>query len=468
MLYLIISYLLVIRSIHALIKLPIKRDGSRLNSRDYIGVSLYNANAREYLIELGVGTPVQYFNVTLDTGSSDLWIPSVECSRKICPYSRFNALKSTSFNRTGASFNIQYGSGSAHGHIGYDTITLKGYPSLANQVLGLAVSTEGMAGPSLSKERASGILGLGFPGLMTTDVDNQQLPLIMNLFHNEIIHDPVFSIHLNRQDRYGYTGEIVIGGYETDRYIGRLNYLPVVMYDTNTNRALLGRHHDRDGNGESGYKYWTVPGQSIVVYSHSKNDILYRTPSDELQPVILDTGTTLSYLPKEIVMELLETVTLDYKSIRLNSEKILAYEVKCHDFINQSHDLWFEIEFSSSRTSFIKDPINIRVPLIELILPQDSQDIHQAKSCLFGIAPHASTMGGWILGQTILRSAYIVHDMLEYQIGIAAASNGYSTFDTKQSNSGHNNYMTSSTTLCIYIIVYIYSIALLISHSEGN
>jgi hypothetical protein len=31
-------------------------------------VPLYNANAREYLIQIGIGTPPQLFNVTLDTG----------------------------------------------------------------------------------------------------------------------------------------------------------------------------------------------------------------------------------------------------------------------------------------------------------------------------------------------------------------------------------------------------------------
>lgn len=53
-----------------LLRLPIlQQDTHRLHKRDVIpAIPLYNANAREYLVQIGIGTPPQLFNVTLDTG----------------------------------------------------------------------------------------------------------------------------------------------------------------------------------------------------------------------------------------------------------------------------------------------------------------------------------------------------------------------------------------------------------------
>ena len=39
-----------------------------LKKRDTNGAPLYNANGKEYLVQVGVGTPPQLFNLTLDTG----------------------------------------------------------------------------------------------------------------------------------------------------------------------------------------------------------------------------------------------------------------------------------------------------------------------------------------------------------------------------------------------------------------
>lgn len=55
------------------LKLPFTRAKShtiynRFNKRDIKTAPLLNAGGKEYLVEVGVGTPPQYFNLTLDTG----------------------------------------------------------------------------------------------------------------------------------------------------------------------------------------------------------------------------------------------------------------------------------------------------------------------------------------------------------------------------------------------------------------
>lgn len=330
---------------------------------------------------------------------------------------------------TSSTFSVQYGSGAAQGIVIHDTVTINKNISSSNQVMGLANNTQGMSGPSQSNEKASGILGLAFTALMQDPT--QDVPFILNLLKNKVIKEPVFSIYLNRQGDYGYTGEIVIGGYETSRFTGQLNFLPLVTYD-DSGKANIGT----TGSNTGIHKYWTVPGQAIAMYDISGKQ-LYETKLDQLEPVILDTGTTLSYLPLATVIALLDRVTSNYTALSLNSGTIQAYQVNCLDFTRQH--LWFDFQFSPSTSSFSTAPVIIRVPLNEMVLPQDTNNISTATTCLFGMAPIStgflSSVGsGWILGQTVLRSAYVVHDMLGLQVGVGAAANGYHspTFDDQQ------------------------------------
>ncbi|CAO3686844.1 unnamed protein product [Rhizopus stolonifer] len=371
----------------ALVKLPIIQGDISLieqsqKKRDLVSVQpIYNVNVREYLITLGVGTPIQLFNVTLDTGSSDLWIPSSQCTQ--CPSIRFAESKSSTFNQTARNFDAEYGSGSAKGTTGYDTITL-GELTCPDQILGLAFSTSGTIN--------QGILGLGFPGVMTTGDE----PLIIHLARLQVIPEAVFSIYLGQQA--DTQGEIVIGGYETDRFTGQLAFLPVLRYNP---LALVGKSYQRDGI----YKYWSLPFQAITVMHLNQGEI-YTSRLEDLEPAILDTGATLSYLPQPIVLGILKSIAKsNYKPIKTGG-RVQAYEVNCAYFSQPLHLLF---QFSTQADRFSTWPVEVQVPLKDLVLQND-------KNCLFGLAPSVTT--DWILGQTVLRSAYIVHDMLGLQVGI--------------------------------------------------
>lgn len=89
-----------------------------------------NDNKLEYLINITVGTPPQPMAVTLDTGSSDLWIPAVSsqpCEQHQCNDGSFNPSTSSTYNVIEqGGFNITY-AGECQFHISLPT---SGSPSV--------------------------------------------------------------------------------------------------------------------------------------------------------------------------------------------------------------------------------------------------------------------------------------------------------------------------------------------------
>lgn len=83
-------------------------------------VNLINQMDVTYYGTIKIGTPPQNFNVVFDTGSADLWIMSQHCSSYACSgHPRFNPQLSSSYQKNGTEFAIQYGSGQVAGIIGY-------------------------------------------------------------------------------------------------------------------------------------------------------------------------------------------------------------------------------------------------------------------------------------------------------------------------------------------------------------
>ncbi|KIH44373.1 hypothetical protein ANCDUO_25602, partial [Ancylostoma duodenale] len=84
-----------------------------------------------YFGEVEVGTPAQTFYLSMDTGSSVMWLIDGGCVHPICKgyansgrtKNRFYYDKSTTFNRTSDKFSMNYGTGWAEGFTREDDIT---------------------------------------------------------------------------------------------------------------------------------------------------------------------------------------------------------------------------------------------------------------------------------------------------------------------------------------------------------
>uniref|UniRef100_A0A8P0TC49 Napsin-A n=1 Tax=Canis lupus familiaris TaxID=9615 RepID=A0A8P0TC49_CANLF len=187
-------------------------------------VPLSNYMNVQYYGEIGLGTPPQNFSVIFDTGSSNLWVPSIRCHFFSLPcwfHHRYNSKASSSFQPNGTKFAIQYGTGRLDGILSEDKLTIGGVKS-ASVIFG-----EALWEPSLVFTLAhfDGILGLGFPILAVGGV---QPPLDL-LVDQGLLDKPVFSFYLNRDPEAVDGGELVLGGSDPAHYIPPLTFLPVTV-----------------------------------------------------------------------------------------------------------------------------------------------------------------------------------------------------------------------------------------------
>ena len=332
-------------------------------------------------------------------------MPSTECPVATCPYHRFDSTKSSTYDASVQAFSIEYGVGSANGTYGSDTVTI-GTAKVEKQKIALAKDTKNILGIVSSGEQSNGILGLGFPGLNAARGSSDDIPLPFNLANK--LADPVFSIFLNAHFSYGMSGEIMFGGIDTAKYTGTLSYVPVVSYDLNS--YMVAPNVGANGKKAGEYLYWTVPGQGIKAGTYSKS-------LDSVQALILDTGTTLTMIPKVYVEGILNAVagSSKYSWDVINS----VYRIDCR--LASSNET-IEFQISTATDSASTTPVTLSTPMNQLIVPLDTDYLDTAKSCMFGITQSGGSLTAgenWIIGEASLRSMYSVYDMKNNRVGLA-------------------------------------------------
>ncbi|KAH8555542.1 aspartic peptidase domain-containing protein [Umbelopsis sp. PMI_123] len=459
-----------------IVRVPFKKvarpNGHRLTKRDPFQTTLYNDDGSQYLITVNIGTPAQTFTVALDTGSADLWVPSSSCPTSVCPYAKFDSSKSSTFNATNEVFGIVYGSGSANGTYVKDTVTIAG-ATVANQQFGLVTQTKDIltnqgslgggvgSSPSVSQNSSTvsdGIFGLGYPQLTaaTSDGGSVYNPFVFNLVAQKTISDPVFSIYLNSVSATGNSGEIIFGGVDQSKYTGELAYMPVAPLTSGSSNNPLDNIFGTSGNTQV-FAYWMVYGQGFTVTNGAS------TPNITMAntvPVILDTGTTLTYLPQSVAQQIALSVA-STNSIALDSAAGV-YVVEC-SVANTNAQV--QVQFSTS-DKVTTTPVTFSVPVSQLVIPLDTNSASTASQCIFGIAP--SSTGGstssdlYLIGDSMLRSAYMVFDMGQNRVGLAAANGvGGSVNGNAASSSSSAAAMTSTPVISLIVTTSAILVAML-------
>ncbi|KAI6237911.1 Peptidase A1 domain-containing protein [Aphelenchoides besseyi] len=196
---------------------------------------LYVNHDIEYLGKITIGNPQQEFNVVLDTGSSNLWVPDKQCKNSKLASNRqgpcdgknhFDSSKSDSYVKDGRPWAIEYGTGSASGFLGTDTVAFgdEGSPQLIIPTTTFGQATQ--LADFFTGDALDGILGLAYKSIAEDDVT----PPFQRAVDLGLVDEPIFTIWLKADggDSSGQIGgQLTLGGLDTEHCSSSVTYFPL-------------------------------------------------------------------------------------------------------------------------------------------------------------------------------------------------------------------------------------------------
>ncbi|OWK17611.1 PAG2, partial [Cervus elaphus hippelaphus] len=116
-----------------IVKIPIKKKQTlqevfrvKILTKNFLQAKAYSLSDNSgvaYISSITIGTPPQQSQVVFVTGSSDLWVPSVDCQSFRCyTHNTFNPTQSSTFQGMRRTINLSFGSGRMSGYLDSDII----------------------------------------------------------------------------------------------------------------------------------------------------------------------------------------------------------------------------------------------------------------------------------------------------------------------------------------------------------
>ena len=238
-------------------------------------------------------------------------------------------------------------------------------------------------GLGIGATSTEGVMGLGFEAneAIVQVPGAQPYPnLVDTMISQNIIQSRTYSLYLDDQD--ASTGVILFGGVDTDKFFGPLATFPINVDDTGTASAFA----------------VTLTGLSLSPPGGSMVGI----GASSLFPmsVLLDSGSSYMSLPSGLVEGLAAAMGASYSS------QLSGYVLpNCN------------LQSAQGSLNFFFSGVGIAIPYHELIViptASDGTDITYRDGtpvCMLGVlAQSASDLA--VLGDTFLRSAYVVYDLV--------------------------------------------------------
>ncbi|CAD8074490.1 unnamed protein product [Paramecium sonneborni] len=226
---------------------------------------LSNYDNVQYYGPIQIGTPNQQLSVIFDTGSPYLWVPSDKCSILQCHYSkRFQTSKSSTYKNFSKSDEVEYASGNCKGFWGSDYVQLLSDGNTRVEAKILFIYQDS----GFSELQSDGLLGLS---------NDKEIDNIFDLAYKKgSIKSNLFAMELkntNEQSLF-YYDEI------PNEIMDNVEWVRILRKD-----------------------YWTVKVLNIYVNEHP-------IKTGNLKEALIDSGTSLLYLPENVVYKVFEELIL--------------------------------------------------------------------------------------------------------------------------------------------------------------
>ncbi|KAF9428426.1 hypothetical protein BGZ94_002445 [Podila epigama] len=318
-----------------------------------------------YYGTIAVGTPPQNFTVVFDTGSSDFWVPTLDCVTPTC------LTLARSYRAEGKPFDIRYGDGShVSGSTGMERVILSGR-EIANQSIGLASIDDS----TIAKKGVEGVVGIGFG--RAANVKGYST-IVETMLSKRSLAQPIVSIWLGRQrvggSAEGSGGAVIFGGVDNTKFVGNFTWTPVA---------------DRNA--------WKIPFQAVTIGGKSL---------DISGNALIDSGTSLIIVPPK-------DASLIHGHIpgAINAPQV-GWILPCNTSVG---DLSFTINGQQFRVPAEELVVLFRIP-------------GYAEYCKSAVdASTSESETDWILGASFMKNVYSVFDYRSLSVGFAQPSNIYNT-----------------------------------------
>ncbi|CCW66038.1 unnamed protein product [Phytomonas sp. Hart1] len=226
------------------------KNKGRISINNDLGIQFYGT--------ISVGSPAKEFKVLFDTGSSEMWLPTVKTN--MCRSKKsYSSQKSTSSTPDGREFSENYNSGFLKGVFVKDKICLASFT--IEHIFAEVDDVSGL-GEMYVNSKWDGVVGMALPSLSKYNIR----PTIFSLFDANTYLAKQFAFYLPKNPKKD--GELIIGGYDPKLFKGDL--IPVEVTSTT---------------------YWTVDISSVTI----GNNVI----SDKVTG-ILDSGSSFIKVPKNV------------------------------------------------------------------------------------------------------------------------------------------------------------------------